>query len=47
MTTEVENISDLSSENESDEDILWKMSRRQYNQGEDMVSEIRKAINYR
>ena len=47
MSTEVENISDLSSENESDEDILWKMSRRQCNQGEDMVSEIRKATNYR
>ena len=44
MTTEVENNSDLSSENESDEDILWKMSRRHCNEKEDMapakVSEI-------
>jgi len=39
MSTEVENISDLSSENESDEDILWKMSRRQCNQEEDMLDD--------
>ena len=47
MSTEVENNSDLSSENESDEDILWKMSRRHCSEKEDMsdakVSEINKA----
>ena len=45
---EVVNNSDLSSESESDEDILWKMSRRNFNQEEDMahakVSEIRKTV---
>lgn len=46
ISTEVENNSDFSSENESDEDILWKMSRRQCDEKDDMtyakVSEIRK-----
>ena len=39
MLTEVENTcsSDLSSENESDEDILWKMSRRHCSEKEDVV----------
>lgn len=50
MTTEVENNSDLSSEVESDEDILWKMNRRHSDEKEDMaptkVSEFRKAHNY-
>lgn len=36
MSTEVENNSDLSSENESDEDILWKMSRRHCSEKEDV-----------
>lgn len=47
LSTEMENNSDLSSENESDEDVLWKMSRRHCSEEEDMahakVSEIRKA----
>lgn len=37
MSTEVENNSDLSSENESDEDILWKMTRRHCSEMEDMA----------
>ena len=36
MSTEVENNSDLS-ENESDEDILWKMTRRHCSGKEDMA----------
>ena len=51
VSAEVENNSDLSSEYESDEDILWKMSRRHCNEEEKdiahaKVSEIRKANNY-
>lgn len=50
MTMEVENNSDLSSEVESDEDILWKMNRRHSDEKEDMaptkVSEFRKAHNH-
>ena len=37
MSTEVENNSDLSSENESDDDILWKMSRTHCSEKEDMA----------
>jgi len=37
LSTEMENNSDLSSENESDEDVLWKMSRRHCNEEEDMA----------
>lgn len=37
MSTEVENNSDLSSENESDDDILWKMSRTHCSEKGDMA----------
>lgn len=47
MLIEVENNFDLFLENESDEDIFWKMSRRYCSEKEDMlyvkVSEINKV----
>lgn len=38
METEVENNSDLTSDVESDEDVLWKMSRRDIGEKEDTIA---------